>query len=54
MPITDVDPERLRKVCERYDVVRLDAFGSLARGTANAESDIDLVNRSGNLARYRR
>ncbi len=41
--MTEVDLERLREVCERYGVVRLDVFGSLARGTANTESDIDLL-----------
>jgi uncharacterized protein len=39
----DVDFERLREVCERYGVARLDVFGSLARGTANTKSDIDLL-----------
>mgnify|MGYP002364793291 CR=1 FL=1 len=29
----DVDVQRLREVCERYGVVRLDVFGSLANGT---------------------
>jgi predicted nucleotidyltransferase len=38
-----IDRERLREVCERYGVVRLEIFGSLARGTAGAESDIDLL-----------
>jgi len=40
---TDVDVERLREVCERYGVVRLEIFGSLARGTAGADSDVDLL-----------
>ena len=39
----DVDVERLRELCERYGVVRLDVFGSLALGTAGANSDIDLL-----------
>lgn len=39
----DVDVERLREVCERYGVVRLDVFGSLAHGTARPDSDIDLL-----------
>ena len=43
MPTMDVDIERLREVCERYGIVRLEVFGSLARGTANVESDIDLL-----------
>ncbi len=29
--------------CRQFDVRRLDAFGSLARGTASAESDVDLL-----------
>lgn len=39
----DVDVERLREVCERYGVVRLEVFGSLATGTAGPDSDIDLL-----------
>ncbi|MDN5792233.1 MAG: nucleotidyltransferase family protein [Brevibacterium aurantiacum] len=39
----DVGVERLREVCERYGVIRLDVFGSLAHGTARPESDIDLL-----------
>ncbi|MFZ1412814.1 MAG: nucleotidyltransferase domain-containing protein [Micropruina sp.] len=33
----------MRDVCERYGVVRLEIFGSVARGTASDESDIDLL-----------
>lgn len=29
--------------CRRFDVERLDAFGSVARGSADASSDIDLL-----------
>jgi predicted nucleotidyltransferase len=39
----DVDGERLREVCERYGVIRLDVFGSLAVGAARPDSDIDLL-----------
>ena len=39
----DVDVERLREVCERYGVVRLDVFGSLAHGTAGPDRDTDLA-----------
>ena len=39
----DVDVERLREVCERYGVVRLEVFDSLATGTAGPDSDIDLL-----------
>ncbi len=38
-----VDVERLREVCERYGIIRLDVFGSVARGTARIDSDIDLL-----------
>lgn len=42
LPIA-VDPERLREVCQRYGVVRLEVFGSTTRGTNRADSDIDLL-----------
>ena len=38
-----IDVERLREVCERYGVVRLDVFGSMSRGTVGPDSDIDLL-----------
>lgn len=38
-----IDLERLREVCRRYGVVHLDVFGSVARGEADADSDIDLL-----------
>ena len=39
----EVDIDRLRQVCERYGVARLDVFGSLSRGTGRPDSDIDLL-----------
>jgi uncharacterized protein len=39
----DVDPERLREVCERYGVASLDVFGSVARGEDRGDSDVDLL-----------
>ena len=39
----DVDPERLREVCERYGVASLEVFGSIARGEDRLDSDIDLL-----------
>ena len=30
-------------ICREYNVKRLDAFGSVARGTATASSDVDLL-----------
>ena len=38
-----IDRKRLSDVRERYGVKRLEAFGSLARGEAGAESDIDIL-----------
>jgi predicted nucleotidyltransferase len=38
-----VDVDRLREVCERYGVVRLEVFGSVGRGTVAAGSDVDLL-----------
>lgn len=38
-----VDLARLAAVCERYGVAELSVFGSVARGTATAASDIDLL-----------
>lgn len=35
--------ERLREICERYDVVSLEVFGSVARGDERADSDLDLL-----------
>lgn len=43
MSLAVVDVERLREVCERYGVARLEVFGSAARGTPRADSDIDLL-----------
>lgn len=37
------DAERLRMVCERYGVARLEVFGSVSRGEAGPSSDIDLL-----------
>ncbi len=38
-----VDVDRLRAVCERYGVARLDVFGSIIRGDARPDSDVDLL-----------
>lgn len=37
------DEERLRKVCERFGVTRLEVFGSVARGTDRSDSDVDVL-----------
>ncbi len=38
-----VDQQRLRAVCERYGVQRLELFGSVASGEDSPASDIDLL-----------
>ena len=43
MLAVDVDPERLREVCERYGVASLEVFGSVARGENRPDSDVDLL-----------
>lgn len=43
MLAVDVDPERLREVCERYGVASLEVFGSVARGEHQPDSDVDLL-----------
>lgn len=43
MLAVDVDPERLREVCERYGVASLEVFGSVARGEDQLDSDVDLL-----------
>ena len=38
-----VDQKRLADVCARYGVVELSVFGSVARGEAREDSDLDLL-----------
>ncbi len=38
-----VDLDRLREVCERFGVARLDVFGSISRGDDRPDSDVDLL-----------
>ncbi len=40
---TVVDRARLAEVCERYGVAELSVFGSVARGEARPDSDLDLL-----------
>lgn len=37
------DPDRLAEICDRYGVCELSVFGSVARGDAGSDSDIDLL-----------
>lgn len=43
VPGLTVDGQRLREVCDRYGVIRLDVFGSAGRGEDHPGSDIDLL-----------
>ena len=38
-----IDRDRLADVCRRYGVARLLVFGSVARGSATATSDVDVL-----------
>ena len=38
-----VDDDRLAEVCRRYGVSRLEVFGSVSRGEAGPDSDIDVL-----------
>jgi uncharacterized protein len=37
------DEKELKRLCREHHVRRLDLFGSQAKGTANAERDVDLL-----------
>jgi predicted nucleotidyltransferase len=39
----DVDLESIGAICARYGVARLEVFGSVSRGDARADSDVDLL-----------
>ena len=43
MKTLDVDRARLDARCRRFGVVRLDVFGSVARGEDGPGSDVDLL-----------
>lgn len=43
LPEFTVDEDRLRDVCNRYGVARLDVFGSIGRGEAHPDSDVDIL-----------
>ena len=39
----DVDQERVAEICRRYGVARLEVFGSVGRGDARPDSDVDVL-----------
>jgi len=45
MPLDDlnVDYDQLAEICQRYHVVKLELFGSRAKGDARPDSDVDLL-----------
>jgi len=43
MPALPFDTEKLIELCRQHDIVKVGLFGSMARGEANAKSDIDLL-----------
>ena len=43
MPSLPFDPSEIIEICRKNDVDRLSVFGSVARGEATQESDIDLL-----------
>jgi predicted nucleotidyltransferase len=38
-----IDENRLAAICEKYGIARLLVFGSIARGTADPTSDVDIL-----------
>ncbi|MDN5747901.1 MAG: nucleotidyltransferase family protein [Pseudonocardia sp.] len=38
-----VDEQRLAAICRRYGIARIEVFGSMARGDASPDSDVDLL-----------
>ncbi|MGQ0804188.1 MAG: nucleotidyltransferase family protein [Actinomycetota bacterium] len=43
VPGLDIDANKLRELCDRYGVSRLEVFGSVGRGEADAQSDVDVL-----------
>jgi hypothetical protein len=43
LPGLHVDEERLAEVCRRHHIVKIELFGSRAKGTARPDSDVDLL-----------
>lgn len=38
-----IEPEALRAFCQKHHIRRLSVFGSVLRGTATPDSDVDLL-----------
>ena len=38
-----VDVEKMLEICRQNDVIKIDVFGSFARGEATEENDLDLL-----------
>lgn len=43
IPGLEVDEAKLREACRRHRIVKLELFGSRAKGTARPDSDVDLL-----------
>lgn len=39
----DIDIAQIAEICQRFGVARLDVFGSVGRGEARPDSDVDLL-----------
>ncbi|MGH9233662.1 MAG: nucleotidyltransferase family protein [Acidimicrobiales bacterium] len=39
----EVDLDRIAEICRRYGVARLEVFGSVGRGDARPDSDVDVL-----------
>jgi predicted nucleotidyltransferase len=42
-PAIHADPAQLAAICRRYRVGRMSVFGSVARGEARPDSDVDIL-----------
>ncbi len=47
-----IDKKRISKLCKQHHVIRLYLFGSFAKNTATAQSDIDFLVTFGNVDLY--
>ena len=43
LPALQINYDQLAELCRRYRVTKLELFGSRAKGTARADSDVDLL-----------